>query len=83
MSLKSLIFAGIALAATTTGSSADGHTGAPAITGELNGETFLMDANKMTLYTFDKDETGVSNCYDDCAAKWPPLMGDANPHYGF
>lgn len=78
MSLKSLTFSGVALIATATGSFADGHTGAPAVTGKLNGETFLMDAHKMTLYTFDKDETGVSNCYDDCATKWPPLMGDAN-----
>jgi predicted lipoprotein with Yx(FWY)xxD motif len=32
-----------------------------------------VDQKGMTLYTFDKDETGKSNCYDDCAVNWPPL----------
>ncbi len=30
----------------------------------------------MTLYTFAKDAAGVSNCNDDCAVKWPPLMAE-------
>lgn len=34
----------------------------------------LADAKGMTLYTFDKDQNGVSACYDDCAKKWPPLL---------
>lgn len=33
----------------------------------------LVDANGMTLYTFDRDEPGVTNCYDQCAVNWPPL----------
>ncbi|NKC05255.1 COG4315 family predicted lipoprotein [Brucella haematophila] len=33
----------------------------------------LTDAKGMTLYVFDKDSKGASNCYDDCAKKWPPL----------
>lgn len=39
------------------------------------------DANGMALYTFDKDAAGVTNCYDDCAKNWPPLMAaaDAKP----
>ena len=35
------------------------------------------DASGMTLYTFDKDESGKSNCYDKCATNWPPLKADA------
>ncbi|WP_084649139.1 COG4315 family predicted lipoprotein [Saccharospirillum impatiens] len=27
----------------------------------------------MTLYTFTRDEASVSNCYDGCAASWPPF----------
>ena len=30
----------------------------------------------MTVYTFDKDQPGTSNCYGDCAMKWPPVTGD-------
>lgn len=37
----------------------------------------IADAKGMTLYTFDKDAGGVSACYDDCAAKWPPYLGKA------
>jgi predicted lipoprotein with Yx(FWY)xxD motif len=34
-----------------------------------------------TLYAFDKDQNGKSNCYDDCAKHWPPLiaMSSAKP----
>jgi predicted lipoprotein with Yx(FWY)xxD motif len=74
---KSIVLASSVLVVTTAVAFADGHTSAPAATGQFNGETYLMDAHKMTLYTFDKDAAGVSNCYDDCAVKWPPLMGDA------
>ena len=31
----------------------------------------------MTVYTFDQDQPGKSNCYGDCAMKWPPVTGDA------
>ena len=39
----------------------------------------LAGENGMTLYTFKKDVKVVSNCNDDCAKNWPPLMaaGDA------
>lgn len=43
-------------------------------TAESSLGTVLVDGNGMTLYTFKKDTAGVSNCYDDCATNWPPLM---------
>ena len=27
-----------------------------------------------TVYTFDEDQTGKSNCYGDCARHWPPVL---------
>ncbi len=36
------------------------------------------DDNGMALYTFDKDETNKSNCYDKCATNWPPFMASAD-----
>lgn len=36
--------------------------------------TVLADAKGMTLYTFDKDEPGKSNCTGECAEYWPPAM---------
>lgn len=36
----------------------------------------LVGPNGMTLYSFDKDMPGKSNCYNQCAVNWPPLMAD-------
>ena len=36
------------------------------------------DTKGMTLYTFDKDEAGKSNCYDQCAVNWPPFLAAAD-----
>ena len=50
--------------------------------GNANSTTgsILTTATGMTLYTFDEDSDGQSNCYDACAVKWPPYLaseGDA------
>ena len=37
----------------------------------------LTDAKSMTLYTFDHDKKGVSNCNGGCANNWPPFMATA------
>ena len=37
----------------------------------------LADAKGMPLYSFDKDEAGKSNCYEDCAKAWPPVLASA------
>ena len=41
----------------------------------------LTDAKGMTLYTFDKDKPGTSNCTGECAEYWPPAAAsmDAKP----
>ena len=46
-----------------------------------SGTNALVDGKMMTLYTFAKDQPGVSNCYDNCAKNWPPLAAaaDAKP----
>ncbi len=35
---------------------------------------YLADSKGMTLYVFDKDTKGVSNCYSGCAKVWPPFL---------
>lgn len=69
MTLKSTL--AIALTAATLGTAALAATAIQ--TGDSAKGTILTDGNGMSLYTFDKDTAAVSNCYDDCAAKWPPL----------
>lgn len=39
---------------------------------------FLTDPKGMTLYVFDKDQQGVSNCNGSCAALWPPYGPGSN-----
>lgn len=36
--------------------------------------SILTNAKGMTLYTFDKDVKGQSNCSGGCAQKWPPFL---------
>ena len=33
----------------------------------------LVDSKGMTLYVYEKDGPGVTNCYGGCASAWPPL----------
>jgi predicted lipoprotein with Yx(FWY)xxD motif len=44
----------------------------------------LTTANGMTVYVYDRDTPGRSNCYDQCAAYWPPAYapGGAAPSGG-
>ena len=43
--------------------------------------TVLADPKGMTLYTYDKDAMGKSNCSGECAEYWPPALAtsDAKP----
>lgn len=38
----------------------------------------LADAKGFTLYTFDKDTEGASNCNGECATLWPPVKAEAS-----
>jgi predicted lipoprotein with Yx(FWY)xxD motif len=51
---------------------------APAMEADSSMGKIYTDEKGMTLYTFDKDEAGKSNCYDQCAVNWPPLMAAAD-----
>jgi predicted lipoprotein with Yx(FWY)xxD motif len=39
---------------------------------------YLVAANGMTLYKFNNDKIGVSNCAGQCAVLWPPYLLAAN-----
>lgn len=53
----------------------------PAMVADTPAGKIYTDAKGMALYTFEKDEAGKSNCYDNCAKNWPPFMAaaDAKP----
>jgi len=46
------------------------------------GQVFIMYQNHMSLYTYENDTFGVSNCYGECAEAWPPALLDANTILG-
>ena len=49
----------------------------PAKTMKTSAGEVYTDAKGMTLYVYDKDEAGKSNCYDKCATNWPPFKAEA------
>ncbi len=44
---------------------------------------YLTDFQGMTLYTFDKDTTGVSNCSGQCLVAWPVYTSGATAQKTF
>ena len=50
---------------------------APAMMMQTTAGSVMTTPTGMTLYTFDKDAAGKSNCNGECAQYWPPLV--ANP----
>lgn len=43
---------------------------------------YLVDSEGMSLYLFTNDTEDTSNCYDDCATAWPPLLTEGDPVAG-
>jgi predicted lipoprotein with Yx(FWY)xxD motif len=51
---------------------------APATTADTAKGKALVDGKGMTLYIFDRDTAGASNCSGQCATNWPPLAATAD-----
>ncbi len=61
---------------------ADAHGNALVHSREFRGQVYMMDQGHMSLYFHAADEAGVSNCYGECAATWPPVLLDADAQLG-
>ena len=48
----------------------------PAKVGQTSLGPTLTNSQGMTLYTFNRDMTGYSNCNEQCAVAWPPMLAD-------
>ncbi len=85
----------VAAAATAVATAVSGVTGATTTTTttvtspatvmvNTNGKfgEILTDAKGMTLYLFTKDTKNTSNCYNQCATAWPPLLTAGAPVAG-
>jgi len=42
----------------------------------------LFDGTGQAIYLFDKETTGVPDCYGDCAVAWPPVLNEGSPAAG-
>lgn len=51
---------------------------APATVADTAKGKTLVDGKGMTLYIFDRDAAGKSNCNGQCAVNWPPLAAAAD-----
>ena len=54
-----------------------GQTMQPAKAAQTDKGMVLIDSKGMSLYTYDEDTPGKSNCNGDCAKGWPPLVAPA------
>jgi len=76
MQFRSILAGAAALAFLAVPGLAAEYMGGAVVSTDIGGQMVLTDAEGMTLYIFDKDTADVSNCYDACAEKWPPLFAD-------
>lgn len=50
--------------------------------------TYVIGGDEHALYLFEADTQGkgeteaISNCYDECAEAWPPLVSEGEPETG-
>ena len=72
--MRSLILAAAMLAAATPLAFAAEYAGGAVKTEKTSLGEVLADAKGMTLYIYDEDVPGTSNCYEKCATNWPPLI---------
>src|SRR3569623_2514103 len=80
MKLSTLLLGAAAIGLLSTSfAMADDYLGGAVKSASVGGKEILTDSKGMTLYIWDKDAKGVSNCYDKCAPAWPPLLVDASP----
>jgi predicted lipoprotein with Yx(FWY)xxD motif len=61
----------VAMAPTAAPTSAPLANGIFQVKTDASKGQYLADPKGMTLYIFDKDTSGVSNCSGQCAAIWP------------
>jgi predicted lipoprotein with Yx(FWY)xxD motif len=56
--------------------------GASIVVGDSEFGTMLFDSRKQAIYVFENDRENRSNCYDECAVAWPPVLTKGEPEAG-
>ncbi len=83
MKIKTLTLALVATATLGTGAAlADQHGNKFVHSRAYQGQVYVMYQNHMSLYTYDKDTVGVSNCTGTCTETWIPAALKKNAKLG-
>ncbi len=67
-----LLVLGLAFSAAAAG--ADSHGNENVHSRPFKGQVYIMYRDHMSLYTYDKDQPGISNCTDGCTSVWTPAL---------
>ena len=51
-------------------------------TGDSEFGEMLFDDRGQAIYLFDRERMSTPDCYDQCAAAWPPVLTDGTPQAG-
>ncbi len=73
---------GLGLAISSTTASADSHGNEFVHSRAFKGRVYVMYQDHMSLYKYDEDQIGVSNCNGECATIWIPALLDAGTKLG-
>ncbi len=76
--IRSIGFAALLGSVLFAASPSAAQTAQPAKVADTSKGKALVDAKGMTLYVFDRDAAGKSNCSGQCATNWPPLAAPAS-----
>jgi len=76
--LKIFVHAVLATSVVCAAAPAFADSSTPAKTVQTPNGAALVDANGVSLYTFDNDEGGKSSCSGQCAGIWPPFTAAAD-----
>ena len=52
------------------------------VLGDSDFGSMLFNAEQQAIYIFQNDEKDKSNCYDECAEAWPPVLTEGEPTAG-
>jgi predicted lipoprotein with Yx(FWY)xxD motif len=92
MRIAGLVLIAVVLTAACGGAAAPAPTVAPtpsptpeptvSVADSSLGKILIGATNKMTLYTYARDSTDLSTCYDTCASNWPAFTITGEPIAG-
>lgn len=72
--IVAIAISGLGAGAISHPAMADSHGNKYVHSRAFNGQVYVMYQDHMSLYTYDKDKVGVSNCIEECTVTWKPAL---------